>query len=489
MLIDELQDAMRRAAEAQPFVPSMEGIPRRSRQIRQRKLIAAVLSVSTLVAISGGLAAVIGTGGPGAPDRLTQGNDRPDIAAVLAEVNGWGPTRGDLATSRTFLSRVRAQWAHPSGDYYGNPANIGATVETIDGNTVRTPPDRSRHLTGVLHILYAGDTPDGPAAVVAQRSSDANDGVYLGFMLPIGGRLRLVASYTPSQFPAGGSRTLDPHVITFKTSGAGDHLVVLPAQRQAQISISLRHTLNSAGHVTRAWRRLAVRRGVATASAGGALGFWDSLVQVRNGGQLVDETPVTDVLAGTDYSDRPAPTPDNLVTLPLQDQEIGGSTSGVGLPPDLNDAWLARFGKVDQPYLSAPSWISGTTRDGDGIVVEQVWLPGDPAHTVVLQVVGRSVDVLSDTISDPSLRPLVFLRLPDHQQWLVVGGEHATITGYRPVGAPTWSDVDTFTPSTRDGRPITTRANAFIQSSAARIQIRLRVDGEAQIVSSTSSRG
>jgi hypothetical protein len=313
-------------------------------------------------------------------------------------------------------------------------------------------------------------------------------GVYLGFVMAIDGKLRLVAQYTPTwhafESGQGDDQPLDANLINFATGPGGSDLFILPANRDDSVAISYRHKLNAAGRVERTWDQLPVHDGLARAT--NDAGFPDALIRIQHDGVTIDESPVWDVRASTKYATTPTaglPLPNNAVNLPPSFQEIGGSVPGGGYPPGYNDAWVERYASPSEPYGEA-SWASGSPQQSTVIVVEQLWFWGDAAHTVVLRIAeNRNVEVLSDTVTEPTARPLVFLRLPEDAAWLVLGGPGTTITGYRERGKTEWTDVDTGTASTMNGEPVRTRRASFIHSSAPHIEVRLDVNGTTQIAS------
>jgi hypothetical protein len=180
--------------------------------------------------------------------------------------------------------------------------------------------------------------------------------------------------------------------------------------------------------------------------------------------------------------DTQPPPPANAVKWPLSDQDIGGSVPGGGLYKDLYEPWMSQYAGMDEPY-GGQQWVMGSPQDRHAIVVQQLWFYGDLAHTVVLRVVDKDVQLLSDTVTDPTARPLVFLRLPNTLGWLVVAGPDTTITGWREPGATTWSDIETSTAATAGDKTVHTNKSTFINSTAAHIQVRLDVNGKTQIAS------
>lgn len=485
MLTDELRGALRSATDQQPFEPDLTRLPHRLRQVRRRRAATwiAVSAISIGVVAAAGIVTTTSSGDRVSPSPLDEGR-----AAIIQEVDKWGPTRGDLANDTAFLDRVKQAWQNPPFGYYMDPRQSGASVLTkADGSTVITPADRSRHLTGEMKVLYAGQTPDGPAAVVAQPSTQKRFGMEIGYLLPTSnGDLELVADFNAEDYaqPEFDDPGFNASVIDFKTGATGNHLIILPADPTDSVSISLGHTLDSTGHVERSWSAVPIEGGVATVTATGPLGFWDTLIRVTHDHNLVSEAQVSDVVRlGRDgNSDRTAARPENAVDWPLSDQEIGGSGPGGGYRTNFNDPWITQYADLDEPYADEWMVTGSPAADPDHrmIVVSQMWLYGDPAHTVVLRMLDQHAELISDEINSPTDRPLVFTRLPDSLGWLVVGGPDTTITGWR-TGTVKWSKIDTFTAATTDGKPDTTNKATFIRSTAAHIQVRLDVNGKTQV--------
>jgi hypothetical protein len=487
VLTDDLRGALRAAADEQPFQPDLSGVQGRVRRLRRRRLVGVSAGITTATVVAVATAVLIG----GGADRVSPSPADKASAAIIHEVENWGPTRGNFADDSEFLDRVRHEWSQPSGDYYGDPRrNGGGAMHYADGTVTRIPADRSRHLTGSVRILYAGQTLDGPAAVVAQRTTTADVGMFLGIMLPTSDHdLRLMAAYTVRMYAQRefGDRGFDTDMVSFTTDIAGNHLVVLPADPADDLSVSMTHSVDTTGRILREWTPLPTQGGVATLTATKPVAFWDTLIRVSHDNEVIDEGPVWHVLSTTDVVPPAAgpPEPENLVDWPLTDQGIAGAVPGGGYPGNLDDVWLTKYAGLDAPYGSR--WlVSDSPGDRHPILVEQLWFYGDPAHTVVLRVVGHDVQLLSDTVTDPRDRPLVFLSLPDELGWLVVAGPDADITGYREAGTQAWSDIDTSTPSTDGGKTITTRKSAFIPSTARHLQVRLEIEGKTRVVDSPS---
>jgi hypothetical protein len=479
VLTDAVQQALRDAADEQPFHPDLAGVPRRTRQLRRRRRAAISISAMTAIAIIAVAATFAATGGI---DRIGS-SPAGSSDAIIDMVDHWGPTRGSYADDPAFIERVKQEWLHPGGSYYGDPSRGGVEIQTnADGTKGVSPPNRLRQLTGDVQVLYADQTPDGPAAVVAQRSTRPEVGTYIAFLLPTDDKnFKLVAAYTAGLHAQRefGETGFDTDLITFVTTASDKHAVVLPADPGAAVSVSESHSTDATGHVSRTWAPVQTQDGVATLTAPQDLGFADTLIRVVRGGQTIDEAAITDVLLSPTV--KPWMPANAVPDWTDYNGEIAGLHSGAGYPPGFYQSWLTRYGASDEPWSGG--WgFEGQLPDRTGIFVEELWLFGDPAHTVVFRTHGKQTDIVSDTVTDPTQRPLVLMQLPDQQGWLFIGGPHTTIQGYRESDGQSWSDIDTTTSGTTDGVKDTTRGAAVIPFSADHIQVKLDVNGRKKIV-------
>ena len=123
------------------------------------------------------------------------------------------------------MAQVHAEWAHPTGPHF------------VEGD---------RQLTGPVRILYAGSTPDGPAAVIAQKTSVAFIGIYVGVMTTQDHHLVLWGPNDPFE-PSGDSSNagrFSDQQVSF-VSGPSGRLIVLPVDSADTASVSFSHSDNS----------------------------------------------------------------------------------------------------------------------------------------------------------------------------------------------------------------------------------------------------
>jgi hypothetical protein len=497
MLIDELSEAMSEAVRRTPPAIRVAPVLNRARRLRQRRRIlvgsgAAIVAVVAILGVSvirPGTAPVptpVANPSPTAPPGATYqvGDlsrfqvshtdaiapafrnqsvpaDPPSGAAVLAAFAQWGPTRGSLSHDSRFLTQVRQQWSDPSGPHSIEMQNAG--------------------MAGPIRVLYAGQTKDGPAAVVAQRTTNERLGLYVGVMTTGSGHG--LGLWGPNDILAdAGSDGLintgrfDLHQVSF-TTAVGHDIVVLPTRPDDTVAVSFDHNLNPAGQSVRTWQALPTSGGVATAALPDPSDSWDTLVRTVTPAHLPDESPLW-----INYGRSPVPS--NALGLWTQVGAVVGD-SAVGTRENTYTPWVRRYGAADEPYGVGEWVIEGALPDHTGLLMRQVWLNGDPAHTVVLQVRKRTSSVLADVVTRPSARPLFAQDLPSVGGWLIAAGPQSTITGYRTIGTTTWLTPPraiSYWTGIRGDTPRYTKAAAFISTGQTQLQLQLVVNGKTKDV-------
>jgi hypothetical protein len=514
MLTDQLRESMLRATNDQPYVPGLAPALHRARTVRRRRHgLAAVSSIAVVAIIAGGTLAIMNrsprhvTATPSVPTVGLGG--RPPLLTgpeFVRAYSKWGPTRGDLAHDGAFRQAVISAWTSHHDD---------AALPGVSTN---------RQLAGKPQVLFAGTTPDGPMALVEQLSSNRAVGLYLGVVEGTSGpraEAQLDAELfhdqevTPAArrnltwFPGNENTnvSLDPYGASFVTGHGGRYVVTLPVDAQANVAISTGHILGENSVVRRTWRPVRQRNGVGISllpTPGSAI---DTLVRIDQEGRSVDEQPVLT----TSRTPRVSETPSNLLPTfwisgppgptgrvcgkdcgeSTVDDVAGNRRLADGIPLNSYYAWVrTAFGTTSAPYPSEPygvsGWqVSGSLRDGYSVEAQQEWLFGDSAHTVVDLVRGGHTQVISDVVTDTSARPLVATRLPFALGWLVIGGPHSTVTGYRTSGATSWTVPRAAITGDIDGhRPHTHRA-VVLPTGSASIQVRLQVGGQERVVTET----
>ncbi|MDT7550247.1 MAG: hypothetical protein QOE84_2641 [Actinomycetota bacterium] len=218
--------------------------PRRPRRGRVATAVAASVLLVAAVAVADATVAR----GRNTRDSLgsSTGVDR-----VPGPFPAWGPTRGQLRGDDAFLASVRAESVRPTSE--AGPSSIFA-------------PQRE---AGPLQILWAGNTPVGPAAVTAQAVLDfTTDGdalyVSVGMLASdSGGRLRLVHRNVAQ---AGSAQELLNN-IGFLPSPAGRYVVVVPADPSTRVQVTP-HGAGLGHEAERRWQDALVVDGAAVADIG-----------------------------------------------------------------------------------------------------------------------------------------------------------------------------------------------------------------------------
>jgi hypothetical protein len=329
-------------------------------------------------------------------------------------------------------------------------------------------------------VLYAGDTAGGRAAVVAQQSQDPRIGIFVGVMTTLAGQgLSLAGPNEPSfagQLAATNVGRFDTHQVSF-TAGSGRQVVILPTDPSDTVSVSAGDQTDSAGRVQRTWTPVPVTDGVALATVPTAESSWNTLERVMHAGRIADEGRVW-------VNATAAPVPSNVLGYWADINAVVG-TESTGISPTTFASWLHRYAPADQPFGVSEWRIGGQLPDRAGVLVQQLWLYGSPAHTVVLLQQHGNSAVLYDKVTDPSARPVLAARLPALGGWLVAAGARSTVTGYRAVGATTWivpkQAIKDYTGSTGSTK-VFTRAAALLPTLDTSIEVRLIVDGVQRTV-------
>lgn len=478
MLTDDLTQAMDSVEAPRPFELDVSDVFDRSRRLRTQRFFGAGTTLAVVTVVATLLAVSLVTSGSG-PDGVAPGGQHVHIPGAVPEpayrsspalrgaspqalarqavtaFSHWGPARGDLANDPTFLTTVRQEWRHPTGDDY-----------------VQGPSDFS----GPIRVLFAGNTPGGPAAVVAQRSTNPETGIYVGVMLSESGHLDLWGPNSPAELalpaPVNVGR-FDAQQVSFAVDAY--HVVVLPTDPTAAVQISTGHTTNSHQVAIRnSWSTVPITNGVGVADMPFAVSSWDTLLRLDKNHHVVDEAPLW-IASG------PPPSPSNALGLWTRISSVLGD-SGIGIPPAAYLPWVARYGATDEPFGISSWGIEGVAPNHTGLIARQIWLNGDPAHTVVIGIQGSNSSVLADQVTHPNSRPLLAVRLASVGGWLVVAGPQATVTGYRLPGQSTWTAppralVDEESGSNGTMHNVYSRAAAFIATTSHSIDLQLTING------------
>ncbi len=418
---ERLREASSTIETSRPLLDAARTSGRR-RLARRRVTIASV----TIAAVAVGAALV-----PGQWNRLT--NVIPTSGASDPLGVYWRDTpTGDLALDSSFTSAALSAWT----------------------NGLSTAPDADRgvfdDLRGSAVVVWAGMTPAGPAAVVAQRAylhRHANialdhEGIQtlLGFVGPgTNDKPTLFSdSYAAPGSTAGrqvgGSVTADNRTF-----------VILETDEALAVS---RHWLYSDNGTRRDWAPIKFHDGAASVSVDGAATADDlRFAQLPFGG--FDDIRFVSV-AGTMQSTLIG-SGEGALTWPFEKViPLNGSQTW----PTTGDAAsdLDAIAAVVQPLLESRvangSFSSGGTSfkiagqlpDSHHVAVVQFQIDSDPVHVwaVITDSTGRNPQLIHGGVADPSAALPVHIRLPDGQGWVVAA--YGSTLRYRVAGGQ-WVDV------------------------------------------------
>ncbi|MGW4498577.1 hypothetical protein ACWENR_08160, partial [Micromonospora sp. NPDC004336] len=373
----------------------------RRRQRRRRAVLAAVCAAVVAVPVGGAIHfAGRGTGG------VTVG-----VASPLFDA----PTRGDLAGDEEYLRQVRQAWRQ--------------RVEGMESEGGR--PDAG----GEPRVVWAGNTPAGPAAYVAQRitvtrsTAPGDDRLigYAGFVEPTADGPRVMTM-------RGMNEGMDGNSAAVLLGPRRDVLVVLDAGYPVDFSPTFRYAPD--GRVERTFQRVTFRDGAAVLPVPPQR---DRVTVALVGVPLNTETAVEitnadDVLFPD--KEKAGPEPRWVTsTLPGAEQVWGGDPAEVVKGAQWRNA-LAAYEDPGGAHLAGDApllAVHGATPDGRRLLLRTVQFDDDPARAVALLARGDApFQPAASGFVDWKAPLPVRLRLPDGQGVLVVA-EGATLS-YR-VGA------------------------------------------------------
>jgi hypothetical protein len=458
-LEDELRLAMQEYTNDLQAPPDlMSRLPwRRPRAFQRLAVVAAAAAAAVTVAGVVWVGERTGGGGTGAAVKAlstyhvpkTTARQEQRAASQMDEaIDRWGPPRGDRAGDTTLLSRLRAEWAHPTQ----HPANLGG-FEPVQA------PD------GPVKILWAGTTPEGVAAVAAQHTKDPVAQYWYGIFLPDAGGTPRLAQRT--QLIGGADfGELDPNMLSFTTSPAHRSVVVVPVDPADTVRISFTTTIRSDGTLVPAWRDAPVRNDAAVATVPGGGSVWGTVVEVSHGGQVVAHHRLDFV--STHLLNEGPPQPSNV--LPLWCNGCAVGDGGPGYTLAMLTAWELRHGPAYLPVWTSGWSIGGRLPDGASVLAMQMWTIGRPARTVVMidDEARGEISVLYDAETTSADRPLVAVRLPGSAGWLVGAGPDAVVTGWRTSPEASW-------------RAVANKKALLVPTDATSIQLRMVVQGNEQV--------
>ncbi|MEU4531962.1 hypothetical protein AB0F49_27385 [Micromonospora ureilytica] len=359
----------------------------RRRVVRRRAVLAALCAAVVAVPVAG-VVDLPGNAGD------------PQIASPLLDE----PTRGDLAADEGYLRQVREAWQRGT--------------EQAD--------DRPR---GEPNVVWAGRTPAGPAAYVAQRSAH---GMTMGFVKPTADGPRVG---TLTQVTDTGTDGVEQAVLL---GPQRDVLLVLDSGQPVEFSPQLRYAPD--GKIERTFEQVAFRDGAAVLSVPPqrtklTIALSRTPVERRNAMPIEGTSEV--LFPGN--KDRPAP-PLIRHTLPGAEQVWGMDPAAkeVIAPTEALAGYLDPAGA--HTHDGSPRlWVYGATPDGGRLLVETVQYDDEPSRVIAL--IARKYlpfEAVASTTADWSAPLPVRLRLPDNQGVLVAA--EGSALSYR-VGEGQWQDV------------------------------------------------
>ncbi|MFI6237537.1 hypothetical protein ACIBD9_28580 [Micromonospora sp. NPDC050784] len=356
----------------------------RRRVVRRRAVLAAVCAAVVAVPVAGVLD-LPGTAG-----------DAPVASPLLDQ-----PTRGDLAADEGYLRQVREVWQR--------------RIEDVG--------DRTR---GEPHVVWAGGTPAGPAAYVAQATAH---GTTVGFVEPTAGgpRVRTLTQATDTETDG-----LEQAALL---GPQRDVLLVLDFGQPVQFSAQLRSMPD--GKVKRTFEPVAFQDGAAVLSVPPQrtkLTVALSRLPVERQNSI--HIDGTSEIYFPDNKDRPAP-PLLRHTLPGAEQVWGTdpAVKEVNAPTEALAEYIDPVG-VHTHNGSPLLWVYGATPDGRRLLVETVQYDDDPSRVIAL--LARKYlpfEAVASTTADWSAPLPVRLRLPDDQGVLVAA--EGSALSYR-IGDGQW---------------------------------------------------
>ncbi|WP_327040579.1 hypothetical protein OG400_23555 [Micromonospora ureilytica] len=359
----------------------------RRRVVRRRAVLAAVCAAVVAVPVAGVL------------DLPGNAGD-PQIASPLLDE----PTRGDLAADEGYLRQVRTAWQRGT--------------EQAD--------DRPR---GEPNVVWAGRTPAGPAAYVAQRSAH---GMTMGFVKPTADGPRVG---TLTQVTDTGTDGVEQAVLL---GPQRDVLLVLDPGQPVEFSPQLRYAPD--GKIERTFEPVAFRDGAAVLSVPPqrtklTIALSRTPVEQRNAMPIEGTSEV--LFPGN--KDRPAP-PLIRHTLPGAEQVWGMDPAAkeVIAPTEALAGYLDTAGA--HTHDGSPRlWVYGAIPDGRRLLLETVQYDDEPSRVIAL-VAGKYLpfEAVASTTADWSAPLPVRLRLPDNQGVLVAA--EGSALSYR-VGDGQWQDA------------------------------------------------
>ncbi|MEU6073336.1 hypothetical protein [Micromonospora sp. NPDC047074] len=400
----DVRTALRRVTDDLTGPPTLLDDVRRGgrrRLLRRRAVLAAVCAVVVAVPVGGAL-------------HLSGDGAAVEVASPLFD----GPTRGDLAGDEAYLRRVREAWRQRArqlgGGFRGDP-----------------------------HVVWAGDTPAGPAAYVAQRTADnavvswpdgAREIGKAAFVEPTAAGPRVMTTETLVDTGT------DGHSQAALLGPARDVLVVLDAGQPVEFSPTFWYTAD--GRIERTFQRVEFRDGAAVLPVPAQRDRL-TVALARTPVSRANVVHIANAMNILSDGGRGSTSPRQLThTLPGAEGIWGAEPAAqVGAIDHETGPLAAYFDSVgvhragESPQLT----VYGATPDGRMLLLKTIQYDDDPARAVALLARGYApFEAVASGFVDRAAPLPVRLRLPDGQG-VLVAAEGATL-GYR-IGAGRWHDA------------------------------------------------
>jgi len=412
METDDLTTRLRGAAEGIMPPPGFtDAVTRGGRRRRHRRHLVAGLVSVTVLAMAVGTVTLADSGDTLPPGAIIDENGDVviDPPPVLQNGELWlsGPTRGDLADDSEVLDGVRDAWR---AYLPGSPNGLADSVR------------------GEPNVYWAGTTPLGPAAVVAQAQGR---GAALGLVAFEDGTPRVLTD----------ARALVTLVGVGLQFGPGDDTLLVP-DPGVPLVVSTGAVRAGDGTVSRLWEPLPMTDGVAVLSL--PADSDPSAIRVRGAGagggptgEHVMLLPASRASLGWDHQSKYRA--ENRLDWPLDVFTLPGGRR----PPESTEPFLVGAGFVD-PYLTMAAgglWTVATAMpDGRPVWVTEYQEDSNPSRliTIIGADPGTAVVLDGGPVDRESELP-VRVRLPDGAGRVVA--ERGATLRYRVAQDAAWVDA------------------------------------------------
>lgn len=425
-----------------------------TRRLRQRRIYLVASMAVALVAVGGLANAAAGierfdAQADAAANAKTTMDSHDPYAYFLNR-----PTKGDLANDKDYLNSVIRAWDR-------SHAKSGNASRGI-----------FNHLKGKARVVWAGNTPAGPAAMVIQRADVRHhgniqlnrEGLYTlaGFVgTGANGKPEVVGDTFPS--PDSGRAS-----TAFRVGPDREALVVIDTGQRA-VGFSPQREYPATGGSTRTYQPLTFEQGAAVVALPPGTTAPDLRVSSLPASQS-GRIPVTGLEAFS--SDRGnVKMPDNRLWMNVTPYAGLPAATGLRRLTQLErDAFDQAVVKISDPMTYSAShsfWYAyANTPNGDRVVVGEYQIDDDPTriYAHITNANGKS-KVISAGIPQRDVALPVSIRLPEGQGWLVASNK-AQLSYKQPDGS--WSKA---------------MPNALLVPDKPGAKVKVKLQGQEQIVS------